>query len=124
MATSKSPLKFFLLVLALSIPFWLIGFLDLPKILPVNLPNSAMMFVCPMVAALILVHQENELNGMMELLKRTIDFKRIKNKIWYAPILLFVPMVMLLSYWLTLLLHLSSSRSGLRSSHFYGVQKP
>ena len=66
--TSKSPLKFFLLVLALSIPFWLIGFLDLPKILLINLPISAMMFVCPMVAALILVHQENEPNGMMELL--------------------------------------------------------
>ena len=104
MATSKSPLKFFLLVFALSIPFWLIGFLDLPKILPINLPVSATMFICPMVAALILVHQENEPDSVKELLKRTFDFKRIKNKLWYAPILLFMPVVMLLSYWLMRLL--------------------
>lgn len=104
MSTSKSPLKFFLLVLVLSIPFWLVGFLDLPKILPINLPVSAMMFVCPMVAALILVNQENKPNGMKELLKRTFDFKRIKNKFWYAPILLFMPVVMLLSYGLMHLL--------------------
>ena len=104
--TSKSPLKFFLLVLVPSIPFWLVGFLDLPKILPINLPISAMMFVCPMVAALMLVHQDNEPNGMMELLKRTFDFKRIKNKIWYAPILLLMPVVMLLSYGMMRLLEM------------------
>ncbi len=98
MSTSKSPLKFFLLVFVISVPFWLVGFLDLPKMLPINLPISALMFVCPMVAALILVHQENEPNGMKELLKRTFDFKKIKNKIWYAPILLFMPAIMLLSY--------------------------
>jgi hypothetical protein len=106
MATSKSPLKFFLLVFALSIPFWLIGFLDLPKILPINLPISAMMVVCSMFAALILVHQENEPNGIKELLKRTFDFKRIKNKLWYVPILLFMPMVMLLSYGMMRLLEI------------------
>ena len=105
MSTSKSPLKFFLLVLVLSIPFWLVGFLDLPKILP-NLPVSAMMFVCPMVAALILVHQENKPNGMKDLLKRAFDFKRIKNKIWYAPIVLLMPAVMILSYGMMRLLEM------------------
>lgn len=82
---SKSPLKFFLLVFVISIPFWLVGFLDLPKILPINLPISALMFVCPTIAALILMPKDNEPNSMRELLKigkrlvklRTDEFEQL-----------------------------------------------
>lgn len=65
-----------------------------------------MMFFCPMVAALILVHQENKPNGMEELLKRAFDFKRIKNKLWYAPIVLLMPAVMFSSYGMMRLLEM------------------
>jgi hypothetical protein len=61
-SSKKSPLVFFLLVFVLSIPFWLIGAMTeqgLP--LPMNLPVSALSFVCPTMAALILVYREKNL---------------------------------------------------------------
>ncbi len=80
---NKSPLKFFLLVFALSIPIWLIGAMaerGLP--LPMNLPVSALQAFCPITAALILVYREDPLRGVRRLLKRVVDYKRIRPKIW------------------------------------------
>lgn len=97
--SEKSPSKFFLLIFALSIPFWLIGAIakqGLP--LPINLPASAFMFVCPLIAASILVYKENKVDGIKQLLKKALDYRRIKLKIWYLPIFLLMPVVMLLSY--------------------------
>ena len=106
--TNKPPLKFFSLVFAISIPFWILGALteQLSKILPINLPISALMFVCPITAALILVYKENKLNGVKQLLGRVFDYQRIQNKIWYIPIIFFMPVVMVLSFWLMRLLRL------------------
>lgn len=49
---------FFLLIFILSIPFWLIGALTPGELAP-GLPVSALMAVCPMVAALILTRRES-----------------------------------------------------------------
>jgi membrane protease YdiL (CAAX protease family) len=89
---ARSPLKFFLLLFALSAPFWLIGGLTDLKLMP-GLSVSALMAVCPMVAALILVHRESGKAGVKELLRRSFDFKRIKAKRWYAPILFLMAVV-------------------------------
>jgi membrane protease YdiL (CAAX protease family) len=51
-----------------------------------------------MVAAMILVYRENQLAGVAALLKRSFDFKRIKAKIWYVPVLLVMPIVSVLSF--------------------------
>ena len=89
---SRSPLKFFLLVLALSVPFWWIGAVtDLP-LMP-GLSVSALGAFCPMVAALILVHRKDKTAGVTDLLRRSFDFKRIESKRWFAPILLLMPCV-------------------------------
>jgi len=96
-ARRRSPLKFFLSVFALSLPFWLAGALTTLQLLP-GLPVSALMFFCPVTAALILVYRENKTAGVTELLKRSFDYKRIRAKIWYAPIILLMPGVMVLSY--------------------------
>ena len=106
--TKRSPLKFFLRVFVISIPFWVIGALTekLSETLPINLPISALMFVCPITAALILVRKEDKSDGVKELLKRTFDYKRINNKIWYLPIILLMPVIMVLSYGLMRLLGL------------------
>jgi len=105
---SKSPLKFFSLLFVISIPFWVVGALTerLAKMLPINLPISALMFVCPITASLILVRKENKPDAVKDLLKRIFDYKRIKNKIWYAPIILIMPTVLALSYGLMRLLGL------------------
>ena len=93
----RSPFQFFLLVFVLSIPFWLIGAVTRLQLLP-SLPVSALMAFCPLMAALILVYREHKTAGMIALLKRSFDYKRISAKIWYAPIVLMMPGVMVLAY--------------------------
>jgi membrane protease YdiL (CAAX protease family) len=93
----RSPLKFFLLVFALSLPFWLAGTLTERQLLP-GLPVAALMFVCPAIAAVILARREHPISGAATLMKRAFDFKRIKGKFWYAPILLLMPGVAILQY--------------------------
>ncbi|MGO9451658.1 MAG: CPBP family intramembrane glutamic endopeptidase [Candidatus Binataceae bacterium] len=91
------PLKFFLLVFVLSIPFWLAGALTTFQLAP-GLPVSALMFFCPAIAASILVYGEDKGAGVTALLKRSFDFNRIGAKIWYAPIVLLMPAIYFLSY--------------------------
>lgn len=93
--------KFFLLVLLLSIPFWILGFIapDTTKMLPIKLPISALMTFCPFIAAAILVYKERKMQGVKDLLKLSFDFKKIKDKRWYSPIIFLMPIIALLSYW-------------------------
>ena len=91
------PLKFFVLVYALSVPFWLMGALTKIELLP-GLPVAAFAAFCPMSAALILVYRENKSAGVNILLKRSFDFKRVKAKRWYAPALLIMPVASILSF--------------------------
>jgi membrane protease YdiL (CAAX protease family) len=102
---ARSLLKFFLLVFALSVPFWLIGAASGLQFIP-GLPMSSLSAFCPMMAATILVYRENRTEGVTALLKRSLDFTRIKNKIWYAPIVLLAPGVMAISYGVMRLLNI------------------
>ena len=95
--SGRSPLAFFTLVFALAIPFWVIGGMTGLQLLP-GLPVTALMAVCPELAALILAYRKNRSVGVTTLLKRAFDYKRITDKIWYAPILLLMPAVMVLSF--------------------------
>jgi uncharacterized protein len=102
-ATSSSrrkPINFIFLVFALSIPFWILGFIgpDTTNILPIKLPFSALMAFCPLFAAVILVYREKKSQGVKELLKLSFDFKKIKNKKWYIPIVFLMPAIAALSY--------------------------
>ncbi len=92
-----SPLPFFLLVFALSLPFWLAGTLTSFQLLPA-LPVSALMFVCPATAAAIFAFREHQSGGVKELLARAFDFRRVKATIWYVPGILLMPGIMILSW--------------------------
>lgn len=85
-----SPLKFFLLVFAFSIPLWLIGAVTPLQLLP-GLPVSSLMAFCPLIAASILVYREDKTTGVTELLKRSFDYGRIRAKVWYVPTVLLMP---------------------------------
>jgi uncharacterized protein len=100
MPENKSPLKFFLLVFLLSIPFWILGAVtrDLTEILPIKLPISALMTFCPLLAAAILVYKEQKIHGVKELLKLSFDFQKIKDKRWYIPVVFLMPTIAALSY--------------------------
>lgn len=102
---NRSPLKFFLLVFALSIPFWVAGALTTLQLLP-GLPISSFSFFCPVTAALIFGYREKKTAGMIELLRRSFDYKRIKAKVWYAPIILLMPGATVLTYGLMRLMRL------------------
>src|SRR5919112_6855302 len=90
MVMDRSPLTFFLLVFAHSIPFWLIQ----PRDWPISVSVGA-----PLLAALILVYsQERGGRGVRRLLSRVFDQWRIWSKFWYVPIIFLMPLLYLLSY--------------------------
>jgi membrane protease YdiL (CAAX protease family) len=98
--TRRSPWKFFLLVYVLTVPFWVLNTRLRIQGLPDNLPvtDVGATFV-PLAAALILVLREEGWDGVKRLLVSAIDHKRIKNKIWYIPIILLMPFLYLVTYW-------------------------
>ena len=95
--TKRSITQFFVLTLALFTPFWLLGAMNGRELLP-GLPMSALATFCPMISALILVYRDSKGAGVLVLLKRAFDFKRIRVKRWYAAILLIMPLAALLPF--------------------------
>lgn len=94
---SRSLVLFFVLVVVLTIPFWLLGAATGLDLLP-GLPIAALAAFCPMIAAMIVLYREQGMTGVIGLLKRAFDFRRIKAPIWYIVVLLLMPLVMVLSY--------------------------
>ncbi len=96
-AKHRSPLTYFVLTFALSIPFWIAGALTDLQLLPA-LPVSAFGIICPVGAAAILVYRENGRAGVVALLQRSFDFKRVREPLWYLPTILLMPAIMVVSY--------------------------
>jgi membrane protease YdiL (CAAX protease family) len=86
----------------MSIPMWVIGAVANDawrRLIPINLPLSALMSALPLVAAGIVTHQEQEPGAVKALLRRAVDYRRIGDKRWYLPIFLLMPAIMFLSFW-------------------------
>ena len=81
----------------LSIPFWALGTIHPVQILP-GLPISALGAFTPALAALILIYKNAHLSGVLQLIGRFLDFKRIINKNWYLAIVLINPAIAVLAY--------------------------
>jgi membrane protease YdiL (CAAX protease family) len=94
---SQSPLPFFLLVFALSIPFYLLDALTGIEVIE-GLPLSVLMSFVPLIVALILTTRASGAEGVKALLARTVDVRRIRPKAWYAPALLTMPAISVLTY--------------------------
>ena len=95
----RSPIAFFVLVFALSIPLWVAGFFVEVDGLPKNAQVTEFgLAFTPVAAASLLVYGEEGLAGVGRLLKRIFDFRRIRHKVWYVPIVFLMPIVYLLSY--------------------------
>ena len=107
-SANRSPSIFFALVLALSVPFWLIGAVTERQLMP-GLSVSALGAFSPALAACVLVYRVNGFAGVRKLLRRSFDFRRITAKRWYAASLLVMPgvsvAVYLLMRWLDMPLH-------------------
>jgi membrane protease YdiL (CAAX protease family) len=109
---NRSLRNFFLLLFGLSIPLWVIGAVFEVQIFP-GFYLFQLPLAMPAVAALILLYRESGKDGVVALLKRTYDFRKIKPKIWYLPILLIYPSFGFLDYWI-----LRLSGTSIPSPHF------
>lgn len=96
-STKRSPLKYLVLLFTLSIPFWVAGAIfDNTGFLPTGMPVSALMFLCPVMAASILTYRHEGRRGIGRLLKRTFSLRGLKHRrVWWV---LLVPATMLLTY--------------------------
>jgi uncharacterized protein len=96
---NRSIRNFLLLLLALSIPIWILG-----SVFPVQLFPGFNLYQLglgmPAVAALILLYREGGKAAVIALLKRTYDLRKIAPKIWYLAILLIYPSMGFLNYWI------------------------
>lgn len=90
-------MPFYLLVLVLSIPFWVLGAVTGIQLLP-GLPIGALMVLAPAGAALILVTRSGGTRAAVALLKRAVDYARIPSITWVAITFLLMPALMLLAY--------------------------
>ena len=93
----RSILGFITLVFVLSIPFWVLSAIYPIQILP-GLPLSALGAFTPAFAALILIYKNERFAGVLRLLSRSFDFKRVKNPVWYFIVVLINPVVAVLAY--------------------------
>jgi uncharacterized protein len=90
----RSPLKFFLIVFSISIPFWIIDLLINAKrtsLLNFSIIDFITAFI-PIIAGCILIYKEEGKSGVCKLFKRIFDYSRITKKIWYVPII-FLPLI-------------------------------
>jgi membrane protease YdiL (CAAX protease family) len=101
LSTRRSLWLFFALVFILALPLWPLGYLteqSLLKGLGIDLPFSALIFVCPIIAAALLIYRDEKMAGVRRLLRRIFDYKGVRPRLWYAPILLLLPVLYALSY--------------------------
>lgn len=94
----RSIRSFLLLLTALSIPLWILGTIYDVQIFP-GLNLYQLPLAMSMVTALILIYRESGGAGVRTLLQRMYDFRKIRSKIWYLPILLVVPSIGFVEYW-------------------------
>lgn len=94
----RSPWAFFVLVVALSVPLWVLGSVvevaGLPKNMQVTEPVLAF---TPAAAASILVYRADGRAGLRRLWARAFDAGRITRRAWYLPLLLLMPVLSALS---------------------------
>jgi membrane protease YdiL (CAAX protease family) len=98
--TEGLPVAFFVLTFLLSLPFYILNALAYLNV--VFEPEMGALYVSlftltPIASASILTFRKSGWDGVKNLLGRIFDFRRIAEKIWYAPILFLSPLIFLLS---------------------------
>jgi len=88
--------SFFVLTVIFTLPAYiLVGLIGLNIILS---PEMVFAFIplaviAPICAALVLTYRKSGGIGVKKLLKRSFDYKRVKNKKWFWPTLLLMPLL-------------------------------
>jgi len=87
--------KFFALVFALSVPFWVLGALTDNQILP-GLPRSALMVLAPVTAAGMLVARSGGRAPLARFIRLALDLRKMTWWAWFVAIAT-MPLIMLAS---------------------------
>jgi hypothetical protein len=112
--TSRPVLPFFVLVVLLSVPLWVLGlFVESPEGTPMDLPVSALMFACPFLAAWIMLWRQGSAGEIRHLLRRAVDPRTVRPRTWYFPAFLTIPVIVAAVDWC---LRLTGSADGERGS--------
>jgi membrane protease YdiL (CAAX protease family) len=108
----RAPLAFFALVFILSIPFWLTAAITRVR-LSTDLPVSALMALCPALAAMILTYRARGASGVGALVKRPFQVDWAESGRWYIAAATLPIAIAVLTYAM-----LSASGAPLPSLHF------
>ena len=93
------PWQYFLLVYALSAPFWLLSLFLKHSPLPDNLPLTDIgAALTPTVAAALLRYREGGMAAVRGLFGRVFDYGRIKHSAYFWTAILIFPLLYLLTY--------------------------
>jgi len=92
-----TPLAFFALVAALSLPFWVLGYYFNVELMP-GLPLASLMVVCPTLAAIILRWRAFGGRRAMAFLARALDIRRLSGPAFIALLILINPVIYAASY--------------------------
>src|SRR5690606_39772021 len=84
--TLVAPLRLFLLTFLFAVPFWILGFLvESPDAVPMAMPVSALMFVCPAIAATLLACLEGRSAAVRSLWGRVLVPPRPRRMFGVIP---------------------------------------
>lgn len=96
-SAGRSLFRYFVVLFGLCLPLWTIGAAYDVQLFPgFKLFQAGL--AMPMVAALIVSYQERGKAGIVALLRRTYDVRKIKPRIWLLPIFLVYPSLGLVNY--------------------------
>lgn len=96
----RHPLIFFILVFALSVPFYIVSATGAHMPGMSFLPASALMGFVPTTAALIITYHQGGSEGAFALLTSIFVFGRKFSASWIYAALLFMPIVCLFEFWI------------------------
>ena len=104
----NSATQFFLLLFALSIPFWIVDFNIDAKRSSLNFSVIDIITAfLPIITAFILTFQKQGKNGIKILFFRIIDFARIKKKGWFLVIIIMPFVIYFLIYYVLIFLDIA-----------------
>lgn len=95
--------RYYTLLFALSVPFWLLGAMVGRLALPINLPIAALMAALPALVTLWLSWRDGGWSRVFELIARIVDFARISHPGWIWIAVLLMPIALVVAYGLQLL---------------------
>jgi len=98
---NRSPILFILVVFVLTLPFYLFGNHSvLPKSFHIYAPAFIFASILPVFVASLFRYRERRWDGVRDLWKNILDYKRIRDRRWLIPILLLMPTTLAASYFL------------------------